>query len=253
MASTPDPHPQGPAAGGPPGGEGSAPRPPASPDPRAPLRAVWLGRRPFAEVLALQLAARDALAVGDGPPTLFLVEHPAVLTLGRRGSRGDILWSDEALAAAAMEVCESPRGGQVTLHAPGQLVAYPVVHVGRYIRQFIVDLAEAARRVLAESGVEGAEFRMDHPGLWVGPRKIASIGVHVSRGIAVQGIAVNLGVDRGLFGALVSCGLPEVEVISARDLVAAAPTVAEAARRYADHFAAIRGVTVSWAEAPDPE
>lgn len=221
----------------------------STPDTPGPLVARWLGRRPFAEILELQLAARDALAAGEGPPTLFLVEHPPVLTLGRRGKRSDVLWTDEALADAGVEVCESPRGGEVTLHAPGQLVAYPVIHVGRYIRQFIVDLAEAARRVLADLGVEGAAFRMDHPGLWVGARKIASIGVHISRGIAVQGIAVNLDVEPSLLGALVSCGSPDIEVISARALVDAVPSVEVAARAYADHFAAVRGLTVRW---PDP-
>lgn len=220
----------------------------STPEAPPPIVARWLGRRPFDEVLALQLVARDALAAGEGPPTLLLVEHPPVLTLGRRGQRSDVLWTDEALADAGVVVAESPRGGQVTLHAPGQLVAYPVIHVGRQIRQFIVDLAEAARRVLLELGIDDAVFRMDHPGLWVGPRKIASIGVHISRGIAIQGIAVNLDVAPHLLGSLISCGLPDVEVISARALVDAVPSVEAAARRYAEHFAAVRGAGLRWAD-----
>lgn len=210
------------------------------------LDAVWLGRRAFDEVLELQLRARDALIAGEGPPVLFLVEHPPTLTLGRRASRSDVLWSDEALAEAGVAVCETPRGGQVTLHAPGQLVAYPVVHVGRRIRDHLCMLAEAARLLLVEAGVEGAEFRMDHPGLWMGNRKLASIGIHVSRGVTVQGISVNLAVEPLLFGALVSCGLRDVEMTSARSISGRAPELEGAARRYAELFAAQRGATLRW-------
>src|SRR5690606_10171108 len=86
----------------------------------------WLGTRPFASCLEEQLRTREAVADGTAPETLFMVEHPPTLTLGRRASREDVLWTDEQLAAEQVEVCETPRGGEVTLHAPGQLVAYPV-------------------------------------------------------------------------------------------------------------------------------
>jgi len=212
----------------------------------APLVARWLGRRDFAEVLALQLATREAVIAG-GPATLLLVEHPPVLTLGRRASPEDILWTDEQLAAAGMAVVEAPRGGQVTLHAPGQLVAYPVVPIGRKIREHIVRLGETARALLDELGVEGCEFRMDHPGVWLGARKLGSIGVHLSRGVTVQGLALNLDVDPALFGSLVSCGLRGVEVTSARALGGQAISVEAAARRYAALFAASAGLALRWA------
>jgi len=197
------------------------------------LDVVWCGRERFAPCLERQLAAREALVRGEGPPTLFLVEHPPVLTLGRRGARSDILWPDEALADRGIEVCESPRGGEVTLHAPGQLVAYPVVYVGKRIRAHIVRLADTARALLAEVGVPGTEFRMEHPGVWLGRRKLASIGIHVSRGVAVQGISINLGVDPDLFSALVSCGTPDIRMTSAADLGAEPPPMREAADRFA--------------------
>lgn len=209
------------------------------------LEARWLGRRDFAEVLALQLATREAVIAG-GTPILFLVEHPPVLTLGRRASPEDILWSDEQLAAARMTVVEAPRGGQVTLHAPGQLVAYPVLAIGRKIREHIVRLGETARALMAELGVVGCEFRMEHPGVWLGDRKLGSIGVHLSRGVTVQGLALNLDVDPALFGALISCGLRGVEVTSARAVGAAAISVEAAARRYAALFAASAGHSLRW-------
>lgn len=209
------------------------------------LRAVWLGRRSFADALALQLAARDAVANG-GEPTLFLVEHPPVLTLGRRASPEDILWTDEQLAAAGMEVAETPRGGQVTLHAPGQLVVYPVVQVGRKIRDHIVRLGRVAGALLTELGVTGHEFRMDHPGVWLGDRKLGSIGVHISRGVAIQGLSLNLDVDPGLFASLVSCGLRGTEVTSAVQVGGRSITLEAAARRFAELYAEDAGVRLRW-------
>lgn len=214
------------------------------------MRAVWLGRMAFAPALELQLQTREELVAGQGQPTLFLVEHPPVLTIGRRGSREDILWSDAQLAQAGVEVADTPRGGQVTLHAPGQLVAYPVVSVGRHIRRHLHDLAETTIAFLAELGVPGGEFRMEHPGVWVGEVKIASIGIHISRGVSVQGLSVNLDVDPRLFGALVSCGLQGVEVVSARQFGAQVPPMAEAARAWARCWAERTGVTLQWTDPP---
>jgi lipoate-protein ligase B len=176
-----------------------------------------------------------------------MVEHPATLTLGRRASREDVLWTDEQLAAEQVAVCETPRGGEVTLHAPGQLVAYPVVHVGRKIREHIVRMADVTMALFAELGVEGTEFRMDHPGVWRGDTKMASIGVHISRGISVQGMSINLDVAPHLFGSLVSCGLPQVRMTS---VAAVSPTrlpsMAELARRWAEDYARRAGYALDW-------
>lgn len=214
----------------------------------AELDAVWLGRMAFESALRLQLEAREALVDGSGRATLFLVEHPPTLTIGRRGDRADVLWSDEQLAAAGVDVCEAPRGGQVTLHAPGQLVCYPVVHVGRRIRQHLVDLAEVTRLFLEDLGVAGAQFRMEHPGLWLAEAKIASIGIHVSRGVTVQGLSVNLDVDPMLFAALVSCGMPGVPITSAAKRGAPAIAMQEAARNWAAQWAAHTGASIRWIE-----
>jgi lipoyl(octanoyl) transferase len=212
------------------------------------LSASWLGRREFEPCLAAQLAAREAIVAGTGGPRLFLVEHPPTLTLGRRGRPEDVLWDPAQLAREGVAVCDTPRGGEVTLHAPGQLVAYPVVHVGRQIRAHIVRLAETTIEVVSTIGVLGAEFRMDHPGVWVGEAKLASIGVHISRGVAVQGLAMNVDVARALFGSLVSCGLPEVEMANLVDLAAKpVPSMELLARQWADVFARRMGLQMQWA------
>lgn len=221
-----------------------------------PLRAVWLGRAPFEATQERQLATREAIVAGQEPQTLYLVEHPPTLTMGRRASADDLLWAPERMAQLGLTVCDTPRGGEVTLHAPGQLVVYPVVRVGRQIREHIQRMGRVGAGLVTQMGVEGAEFRMDHPGVWVGPRKIGSIGIHVSRGVAVQGMSLNLDVDPALFGALVSCGLPGVEVVSVSTLLpsqarASVMTVEEAGRAFAARFAADLGVPLQWGDCID--
>ncbi len=213
--------------------------------PRPALKARWLGRRPFAELLALQEQVRDAVVAG-GDEELLLVEHPAVITLGRRAQPGDILWDSARLAATGIEVCETPRGGEATLHAPGQLVAYPIVRVGRKIRAHIVELATCAQALLAELGVHGTHYDPDHPGVWLERAKLASIGVHVSRGVTIQGIAINLDVVPPLFGALVSCGMKEVTMISATSVGGAPIAVRDAAYRFAQLFAQSHGMELAF-------
>lgn len=213
------------------------------------LRAIWLGRRAFEPALALQLALRDAVADGRTAPTILLVEHPATLTLGRRGQRGDVLWSPEQLAAAGVEVCETPRGGQVTLHAPGQLVAYPIVRIGFEVRRHVTRMGNAALELLASIGVEGARFGVDPLGVWHARGKLASIGVHVGRGITVQGIAINLAVDPRLFGALVSCGSRTSSLVNAVDVGGAPISVDVAGERFARAFAAQGGETLEFVDA----
>jgi len=208
------------------------------------LRAVWLGRLGFSPALELQLRVRDAVADGRAPETLLLVEHPPTLTLGRRARREDVLWTDAQLSAAGVEICETPRGGQVTLHAPGQLVAYPIVRIGFEVRRHVTRMGQAAVALLSEIGVEGAQFGVDPLGVWHPAGKLASIGVHVARGVTVQGIAINLGVDPTLFGALVSCGMRSSVLANAAALGARLTSMPEAAQRYADAFAGFAGQSV---------
>lgn len=216
---------------------------------RGELVASWVGRQAFDACLRDQLAAREAVIAGEGPQRLILVEHPATLTLGRRATRDDVLWTDEQLAAEQVAVCETPRGGEVTLHAPGQLVAYPVVRVGRRIREHIADLAETTIALFGELGVDDLAFRMEHPGVWRGERKLASVGLHISRGVSVQGMSINLDVAPRLFGALVSCGLPSVEMSSVAALrTTPLPPMEQLARRWAELFVARTGHRLRWTD-----
>jgi lipoate-protein ligase B len=235
----------------------------STPDSSAPaarglLRADFRSAVDFASCLEEQLAQRDALvkrlqASVDGGEErapggrLFMVEHEPTLTLGRRATEADVLWDAAELRAKGLTVCETPRGGEATLHAPGQLVAYPIVRVGRQIRAHIVTMAEVTVELARSFGVSGAEFRMDHPGVWIGDAKLASIGIHVSRGVTVQGLSLNIDVAPDLFGALVSCGLPTVEMVSLTQLAdRPLPSMAVLARLWAEGFASRAGYSLAW-------
>jgi lipoate-protein ligase B len=216
---------------------------------RGPLLGRWLGLQPFAECLELQLQTREAILDGTGRETLFIVEHPPTLTLGRRGKREDVLWTDAQLEAERVAVCETPRGGEVTLHAPGQLVAYPVIRVGREIRQLIARMGEVTIALFEQLGVDGTEFRMDHPGVWRGETKLASVGLHISRGVSVQGMSINLDVPPALFGSLISCGMPSVQMTSVASLRSGPlPPMSELAHRWAREFARSAGYSLEWSE-----
>jgi len=196
------------------------------------LETRWLGRVPYAEALELQgrtLAARRRGEVGD---TLLLLEHPPVVTLGRRARPGNLRVGASELAARGIEVHAVSRGGDVTYHGPGQLVGYPIVDlaargecdVGAFLRGLEALLMQAA----AELGVATRRI----PG-WTGvfvdapaerPRKLASIGIGVRGWITCHGFALNVDLDLAGFGAIVPCGLAQVEMTSlARELGPRAP------------------------------
>jgi lipoyl(octanoyl) transferase len=190
---------------------------PSSPE----LSVRHLGTIPYRDALALQLSVRERRLAGELPDTLLLLEHPPVYTRGRRAGDGELALGEDCYRTRGIEVVETDRGGRVTYHGPGQLVGYPIVRVhdiGAHLRTMEAAIVAA----LAEEGIE-ARSRCaegpDYTGVWVEDRKIASIGVHVSRGIATHGFAVNVNVDLAPFSWVIACGLPDVAMTSlAREL-----------------------------------
>ena len=184
-------------------------------DPGAPIVAHWLGRLGYHEAWNLQkrlAAARAADLVGD---LLLLLEHPAVLTLGRGADPSHVLAPPALLAERGIELLRVERGGEVTYHGPGQLVAYPIVRLadrGMLLRPFVQALEGALSDTCAAFGV-GAGRREGHPGCWVDPggalpRKIGALGLRVERGVTYHGIALNVSVDLADFGLIDPCGMP---------------------------------------------
>lgn len=193
----------------------------------AELGVATLGRMPYAEALALQrdLAARRL--AGEIPrDLLLLVEHPPVITLGRGFRREHLPTPAEFLAARGVEVFEVERGGDVTFHGPGQLVGYPIYHLGEHrqdLHWFLRRLEDAVIAALAALGVQGGR-RAGATGVWTAGRKIASIGIHVGQWVTWHGFALNVTTDLSYFDLMVPCGIPDVVMTSvARELAERAP------------------------------
>ncbi len=169
-----------------------------------------LGPTPYAEAWELQRSLAAAVLEGTIPDTVVLVEHPAVVTLGRRTDDGELHLPGDV----DVEVIETDRGGKSTYHGPGQLVCYPILDLnrhGRDVRRYCRDLEEAVIRTLGEFGLDGT--RIDGlTGVWLTPplRKIASIGVHISRWVTTHGYALNVDLDPEPFTTwITACGLED--------------------------------------------
>jgi lipoyl(octanoyl) transferase len=212
------------------------------------LRGVWLGRRPYAEVVALQEQLFAERQAGRGEDTLLLLEHEPVVTRGRGTKQEHLLVTPETLATRGIELHESNRGGDVTLHAPGQLVGYPIVDLNpdrRDVRRWVRGLTETMRQLVAGLGVE-AGVHPDHVGLWADrqrperfttiaevaePVKLGAIGVRISRWVTMHGFALNLVNDLALYDVIVPCGIRELGVASVASLGGRAVTPFELAER----------------------
>ena len=176
-------------------------------------RELWvanLGTVEYREAYALQERLRARRQAGEIPDTLLLLEHPPVYTRGRRSAPEDLP------AGLGIDVVDVDRGGKVTYHGPGQLVGYPIMRTGDVVA-FVRTMERAIIAALAEIGIQArsreAEGR-DYTGVWVQDRKIASIGVHVSKGVTTHGFAVNVQNDLQPFEWVVPCGLAGVRMTS---------------------------------------
>ncbi len=175
-----------------------------------------LGTVPYRDALAMQEHIRAERQAGELPDTLLLLEHPPVYTRGRRAGAEDLPLGEDFYRARGIDVVDTDRGGRLTYHGPGQLVGYPIMaldDVGRFLRTMEAAIVAA----LAGAGVHARSRHaegIDYTGVWVGERKIASIGVHVSRAISTHGFAVNVHNDLEPFSWIVACGLPDVSMTS---------------------------------------
>ena len=202
---------------------------------------VWLaGRVPYRQALAWQerlLAGRRAAS----PDLLLLLEHPPVVTFGRGAVPLHLRCSAEELAARGIELAVTSRGGAATYHGPGQLVGYPLVDLnrcGRDLHAYLRRLEEVLIRTLADFDLP-AQRCPDRTGVWVGSRKIASIGVAVRQWVSWHGFALNVGGDLDGFAAIVPCGLDGVQMTSMAIELGRPLAPAEIAAPLAAHFAAV--------------
>jgi lipoate-protein ligase B len=171
-----------------------------------------LGTVPYGEALALQQRVRDRRLAGSIPDSMLVLEHPPVYTKGRRTRPDDLPMGEEWYELQGIAVETSDRGGRVTYHGPGQLVAYPIMRIDD-VPAYVHGLEAAMIGALAEEGIE-AELRDGLTGVWAGDAKIGSIGVHVSRGVTTHGLAVNVDNDLQPFEWVVPCGIDNVRMTS---------------------------------------
>jgi lipoyl(octanoyl) transferase len=180
------------------------------------LQVCHLGRVPYREGVELQERLREQVIAGELGETLLLLEHPPVYTLGRRSEGGDLPLGEEWCRAQGIDVVRTERGGKLTYHGPGQLVGYPIVRVAD-VRAYVATMEDAIVSALGDVGVPARGRSGEGPqytGVWVGERKIASIGVHLSRGVSMHGFAINVDNDLAPFSWVVACGLPDVAMTS---------------------------------------
>lgn len=169
-----------------------------------------LGPTPYLEAWELQRSLAAAVSQGAIPDTVVLLEHPPVVTLGRRADAGEL----HVPAGAEVEIVETDRGGKSTFHGPGQLVCYPIFDLnrhGRDVKRYCRDLEEAVIRTLAAHGVAATRIE-GLTGVWLErpPRKICSIGVHISRWVTTHGYALNVDLDPAPFTEwITACGLED--------------------------------------------
>ena len=235
---------------------------PSAGAPTGGLEARWLGRIDYAAAHDLQKRLVAERADGSIADQLLLLEHPPVLTLGRHSDPAHILASPEVLASRGIDVHQVERGGEVTYHGPGQLVAYPIIALaarGLLLRPLVRALEAALVETCASFGVVAAR-RDGHPGCWCDPdaatpRKIGALGLRVERGVSYHGIALNVSVALGDFELIDPCGMPGVTStsIDAERLGAGGPlpdpstgSVERAARAFAPAFAEAIDATLTW-------
>lgn len=175
------------------------------------------GLAEYRGVLSLQEQLQEQRRAGAIGDTVLIVEHPPVITLGARKTANQLLVDANELARRGIDVVEIRRGGGATAHNPGQLVFYPIVHLQQLrlgVNEYIRTLEAIGIELLAALGVDSAR-RKGFPGLWIGERKIASIGVRVSRFVTCHGMAINIQNDLSIFDFMIPCGLDGVIMTSA--------------------------------------
>ena len=194
---------------------------------RSPILLRW-GGADYRDAVRWQAGRAAAVAEEAAPETVVLLEHASVYTMGRRGGRAHLLAPESALPA---ELIDSDRGGDVTFHGPGQLVAWPILRlrernlsVARYVRL----LEQAMIETAAAFGV-AAERRRGLPGCWAGGRKLGSVGLRIARGVSTHGLALNVCTELGWFDPITPCGIAGAEMTSLSRELGRAITVGDAA------------------------
>jgi lipoyl(octanoyl) transferase len=209
-----------------------------------------LGTVDYAEAHRLQEELQAKRIAGEIDDCVLLLEHPPVLTLGRSAKEQHVLARRETLEARGISVHEVGRGGDVTYHGPGQLVAYPIIDLKpdrRDVRKYVWSLEEAMIRTCVDFGVSATRVE-DLNGAWIADRKVGAVGVRISRWVTMHGLALNVNNDLTYFDLIVPCGIPDKTVTSLSAELGRTVYVADAIDPLAGHFAELYDADVEWQE-----
>ncbi|MDT8304250.1 MAG: lipoyl(octanoyl) transferase LipB [Sedimentisphaerales bacterium] len=180
------------------------------------LRIIDCGLADYRKTLKLQHELQEKRRLGEIQNTVLIVEHPPVITLGARQSANKLIAAKDDLAQKHIDIVDIRRGGGTTAHNPGQLVFYPILNLQEFklgISGYIRKLESIGAELLEQSGVQ-SEIKKGFPGLWIGEKKIASIGVRVSKFVTYHGMAININNDLSIFEFITPCGLDGVKMTS---------------------------------------
>jgi lipoate-protein ligase B len=197
-----------------------------------------LGVIDYGVALKLQHELVGQRRLGRIPDSVMVVEHPAVFTIGRTGSRKNLLESEQSLCARGIKVIDVDRGGDITLHSPGQLVIYPIVdlkHRMKDLHKYLRDLEDVAIGFLARYGVKGQRLP-NKTGVWVKDTKIASIGVAAKDWVTYHGLSMNINNDISLFSAISPCGIEGLKMTSLKEVLGREIPINSAKRIILDEF-----------------
>lgn len=182
---------------------------------------------PYDDAYRKQIERRNAVEQGTEDNALFLLEHTPTFTLGRKAEEANLLQSRASLKKIGIEVCEVDRGGDVTYHGPGQLVAYPILnleHWQKSVSWYLRQLEEVIIQTLAHYGIDGE--RMDKfTGVWVDGAKVAAVGIGIHQWTTYHGISINLNPNQEHWQLIVPCGIPDKSVTSLAQLMKEPPTM----------------------------
>lgn len=208
-----------------------------------------LGLEPYSQALELQhrlVTVRREGRIGD---VLILLEHPPVITLGRRGDEGNIVASRELLARLGIEVHRVERGGDVTYHGPGQLVGYPILDLRGHrqdVGWYMHSLEEVLIRALSDFGVEASRLE-GRIGVWIGDKNIAALGARIEEWITYHGFALNVSPALYHFDFIIPCSLKEFGVTSMEAVLGEAPEMSEVRQSVVQRFGEVFGVEMKQA------
>lgn len=194
----------------------------------------------YTDAFALQEQLVERRVADEIPDTLLLLEHHPVFSLGRNADIENVLVAPDALREAGFDVEATTRGGDVTYHGPGQLVGYPILKLSqgaRSVLKYVTWLEQVLIDLLADYGIDATRDNRNR-GVWVGDAKIAALGIRVTRGVSMHGLALNVAPDLSHYGFIVPCGIAGADVTSMADRLETPPEMADVKQRLVTHLRA---------------